>query len=116
GDIGATASTLTKTGAGTLVWGTTKTTTVNLSGGGSVTPPARAVTGNLTGPINVNQGTLLIGNTGGSFLTNNSQVTVAAGATFDFNNNDEDFGSLAGAGTVLANGAGMNTGYDNRSV
>jgi autotransporter-associated beta strand protein len=116
GDIGNTASALTKTGAGTLVWGMSDPVTVNTGGTNSVTFPARGINVNLTGPVNVNQGTLLIGNTGGSFLTNNSQVTVAAGATFDFNNNAEDFGSLAGGGTLIANGAGMNLGFDNRST
>jgi autotransporter-associated beta strand protein len=115
-DFGATASAFTKTGAGTLVWGSADPTPVTLGNGSTVNVPARAVTVNLTGPININQGTVLIGNTGGSFLSNNSLVTVAAGATFDFNDNSEDFGSLAGAGTVLANGAGMTTGLDNRSA
>jgi len=117
GDYGATASTFTKTGAGTLWWGTTNTTTVTLAGGTtSVSIPGRGITMSTTGPVNVNEGTLALGNTGGSFLSNSSLVTIASGATFDFGNNDEDFGSVQGAGTLVLNGADINTGLDNRSV
>jgi fibronectin-binding autotransporter adhesin len=116
GDFANTGSALTKTGAGTMVWGMSDPVTVNTGGTNTVTIAARGINVNLTGAVNVNQGTLLIGNTGGSFLTNSQIVTIAAGATFDFNNNAEDFGSLAGGGTLLANGAGINLGIDNRST
>jgi autotransporter-associated beta strand protein len=104
---------LTKTGSGTLVLGYTGTITADPEGNPILI--GRGMGSSLGGDVKILEGTILMGNTGGSFLSNNSLVTIAAGATFDFNNNGEDFGSLQGEGTLLQNGANANLGFDNRS-
>jgi autotransporter-associated beta strand protein len=82
---------LIKTGAGTLVDGGTGTNTH-------------------TGNITVNQGTLQFAKTaaGVSGIWNTSAITVASGATLQLNNaslyTSETVGSIAGAGTIDANG------------
>jgi autotransporter-associated beta strand protein len=56
---------------------------------------------NSSGDMNIDEGKVVVGS--GSPFTNGTTVTVAAGATLDlsFDPSGEDFGMLAGAGTVL---------------
>jgi autotransporter-associated beta strand protein len=91
---------LTKTGPGVLQWG----------------GPERGIGNSLGGDINVLEGTIVLGNSAGSFLSNNGVVTIASGATFDFANNGEDLGSLQGAGTLAIANANANIGLDNGST
>jgi autotransporter-associated beta strand protein len=91
---------LTKTGPGILQWG----------------GPERGIGNSLAGDINVLEGTIVLANSAGSFLSNNGIVTIASGATFDFANNAEDFGSLQGGGTLAITNANANIGLDNGST
>ncbi|HZZ43767.1 MAG TPA: autotransporter-associated beta strand repeat-containing protein [Tepidisphaeraceae bacterium] len=74
---------------------------------------------NFTGPVNVLAGTVSVadstatpvisggfGTGGGDVISNQTVVTVAAGATFNFNGNAETFGAIAGAGTIALGGTG----------
>ena len=61
----------------------------------------------VTGTVNVTAGYVKAGDTGGDLFGNSLVVNVAAGATFDFNNNGEDFGGLTGAGNVVLGTAGL---------
>lgn len=86
GAISGAGGTLTKEGAGTLT----------LSGNNTY-----------TGATNINGGTLALGNN--NRISNASEVTVAAGATFELATFTETIGSLAGAGTVRKSGGGTDT-------
>lgn len=61
-----------------------------------------------SGKINVKAGVVKLSNPGGDVFGNNTILNVAAGATFDANNNGEDFGGLEGDGLVLLGSGGMN--------
>jgi fibronectin-binding autotransporter adhesin len=59
----------------------------------------------VTGTVNVTAGYVEAANTGGDLFGNSEFLSVAAGATFDFNNNTEAFGGLTGSGNVVTSGA-----------
>ncbi|MBE0621831.1 MAG: autotransporter-associated beta strand repeat-containing protein [Burkholderiales bacterium] len=84
---------LTKAGSGTLT----------LSGANSY-----------TGATNVNAGTLQAG--AANTFSSASAMTVATGATLDFNGFAQSVGSIAGAGTVTLGGATLTAGGDNSSA
>jgi YVTN family beta-propeller protein/autotransporter-associated beta strand protein len=67
-----------------------------------------------TGATNVNAGTLQAGVA--NAFSPLSAFTVAAGATLDLNNFDQNVGSLAGAGAVTLGAATLFTGSDNTST
>ncbi len=109
-------------GTATLAAGSNNTSTTFsgvISGAGGFT---KTGTGILTlsgantylGPTNINAGVLRAG----TFNTFDlgTAVTVAAGATFDLNNNDQNIGSLAGAGNVTLGTALLGTGFNNTST
>jgi len=62
----------------------------------------------------INAGTLRLG--AAAVIPDGTAVTVAAGATFDLNDNDETIGSLAGAGNLDLGAATLTTGGDNTST
>lgn len=66
------------------------------------------------GSVTVLAGTLELGL--GDVLTNDHAVTVNAGATLRLVDDDEAFGSLAGAGTVALNFQHLSVGHDNAST
>jgi filamentous hemagglutinin family protein len=85
------AGTITKTGTGTLSWGT-GAATFNMSAGGL---------------IDVQAGTFIGGSNANEFWTNNqSSLNVAAGATFDTAEAAVHVDALTGAGTVKAGSSG----------
>ncbi|WP_158298707.1 autotransporter-associated beta strand repeat-containing protein [Sphingomonas psychrotolerans] len=95
-DIGVTiqgAGGIDKTGAGTLI----------LSAATSY-----------SGATDVAAGTLRLGT--GSALTDQTALTVQAGATFDLDGFQTHVGSLAGAGSVTLGAGQLNTGYDNSAT
>ena len=61
----------------------------------------------VSGTLNVTAGYVKAADTGGDLFGNSLVLNVAAGATFDFNNNGEDFGGLTGAGNVVLGTAGL---------
>jgi|GEM_PF-2299728 autotransporter-associated beta strand protein/VCBS repeat-containing protein len=68
-----------------------------------------------TGSTMVSAGTLVV--TGGSAIADTSAVTVASGATFGLDvDASETVGSIAGAGTISANGGILTVGGDNTST
>ena len=54
----------------------------------------------LTGPVNINAGTIKYGSSTAGF-SSSSTVTIASGATLDMNSINDTFGALAGAGNVI---------------
>jgi autotransporter-associated beta strand protein len=60
-----------------------------------------------TGIINVSQGTVTAANTGGDLFDNTTVLNIAAGATFNFNNNAETMGGISGAGSIILGTAGL---------
>ncbi|MDC0937268.1 autotransporter-associated beta strand repeat-containing protein, partial [Pirellulales bacterium] len=111
-------------GAATLTTGSNNETLNfdgNITGAGGLTKVGngtqklRAVN-SFTGDINVNDGTLEIGQ---SNTIGNNAVIVANGATLRVAGNAESFGSLAGAGTVnstVNTSVGVNPGHNNTST
>ena len=100
-------------GAGQLTLGPNNTTT-NISGAGSITVNNAsnndlliADLGGLTGNLNINSGKVKAVNTSGDLLGNTTVVVLAAGASFNFNNNAEDMGACEGAGDILLGTANM---------
>ncbi len=93
GVINNTISSVTKTGTGTLL----------LSG-----------VNTYTGATTVSAGTLRAGVD--NALSNNTAVTVAAGATFDLNGYVDTIGSLAGGGIVTLGGGTLTAGANNTST
>ncbi|WP_157959132.1 cadherin domain-containing protein, partial [Marinomonas shanghaiensis] len=68
-----------------------------------------------TGSTTVSAGTLVV--TGGSAIDDTSAVTVASGATFKLDiGESETVGSIAGAGTISANGGTLTVGGNNTST
>jgi autotransporter-associated beta strand protein len=53
------------------------------------------------GDININQGTVKIIGTGGSFYEDSTYTNIAAGATLDMSDNSEQWGGISGAGTII---------------
>ncbi len=65
----------------------------------------RVADGNTTETMTVNpDGTVARGTGAGDILRESTLVTVAAGATFDFNDNGDTMGGLSGAGTFVLRG------------
>ena len=101
GFLGASSLGLTKYGSGILTMGTAGT-----SANGSYVQNQ-----NLTGPITINGGTLRQGFGNESPWSNNNgndRLTIAAGATFDENGNNNDlwFYGISGSGVFTNNNAG----------
>jgi autotransporter-associated beta strand protein len=66
-----------------------------------------------TGGVNINGGTIKFGDSNAGF--GNSTVTVAATGTLDMNNIPDNFGALAGAGSVI-NAGNLGVGTNNAST
>jgi fibronectin-binding autotransporter adhesin len=66
-----------------------------------------------TGATSIHAGTLRLG--GVERLSNQTDVTVASGATFDLNNFNESIDALAGSGTVALQSAALVVGLNNGS-
>jgi autotransporter-associated beta strand protein len=67
-----------------------------------------------TGGTFVNGGTLQLG--AADVIPNNSALTVATGATFDLNGNNETVGSINGGGSILNSAANFKVGSDDTST
>ncbi|GAB1487856.1 hypothetical protein MASR2M8_02970 [Opitutaceae bacterium] len=114
GQLDNAGNTLTVTGAGNLAFsgqiygsgGLTKTGTgtVNLSGANSY-----------TGATTISAGTLQISGAN-ERISNDSDVSVASGATFDVNNLTETVGSITGAGNITLGTGTLRTNADNSST
>ncbi len=92
----------------------------SISGGGSLTKAGHgtitlAGTNTYSGATNINTGTLRLG--AANALSSASAVTIASGATLDFNGFAQTLGSLAGSSGTLSLGSGnLTTGGDNSST
>jgi autotransporter-associated beta strand protein len=101
--FGSTFSGTIQDGSGILSLVKTGTNTLTLAG-----------TNTWTGSSTISAGTLKIGT--GSRLPGSTAVTVAGGAIFDLNNQNETIGSLAGDGAVALGTANLIVGGDNSST